>query len=740
MRNNKNILGQENYLYLFGLVLIELVLIYLLLPELLLNTPDTNDSVFHLSLIQSMEEELHAGGNLIDHWVPYWSLGYPVFHHYQHFPHLATLGINYLLFDTVPLFNVFHGIVFVLLVTFPINLYWCLKRLEFPSQHAFAAALLCLVIMSKDGYGLELSSYTWSGFGMYAQLWAMYLFPITLACMYRTVITGKHYALSILLLWILSISQMLFGLAAAITSVIFLLRDLESRTISIRLIRLLTIGAGFLACIAYFILPLFLDSPYHARSMYDSMEKFDSYGLTYIFSQIVSGQLFDFGRLPVFTVLAVSGALLCLPRKQFCYRFSALSLVLWSALYLGRPTWGSLLDIFPLSGAIHFHRLVAMVDFFAILVAGICLAELYRMIKKNSNTAVAIGACAVLLVPVALSMHSYGQRNKTIIENNIEKIGQDEEDLASIIETIKSLPDGRVHPGRRANWGSEFKVGDVPVFHHLSIAGVSAVSYLPFSWASTSDFSLNFNEYRQDHYDMFNVKYLLLPEDREAPSFASFVTRTGKFHIYEIDTTGYFNLIESPMAISGTKESIWHWNLDWMKSSLPGRGQFLSIYFDEKTRAGYSKAVVLPDRFNFISQNSTKGDSPSEQDSKKVIEAQNIFDANTNLFDASDFADDMGELDGESSSKNYYAVTANVKKPAILLFKMTYHPLWRASIDGEPVQTFMLSPGLTGIKLEPGEHHIELSYAPRSWKMYLLYLGIAALFATIFFERKGWLK
>ncbi|MEH6586190.1 MAG: YfhO family protein [Halioglobus sp.] len=691
-----------------------------------------------------MNEELQNGGNLIDHWVPYWSLGYPVFHHYQYFPHLATLGANYLLLDSVPLFHVYHGIIFFLLLTFPLNLFFSLKRLEFPSQHAFAAAVLSLAIVSKDGYGLEMSSYTWSGFGMYAQLWAMYLFPITLACMYRTVITGRNFPLAILMLWLLSISQMLFGLAAAITSVIFLFRDLDIRTGLKRFRRLVIIGLGFLACIAYFVLPLFLDSPYHARSLYDSMEKFDSYGLTYIFSQIVSGQLFDYGRLPVFTVLCVSGALLCLPKRPFFYRFAVIGFVLWLALYLGRPTWGSLLDVMPLSGAIHFHRLVALVDFFGILTAGICLAELFLFLKLKSNFYIATTACVLLLIPVAQSMHKYREKNDTIIKNNIEKIGSDNEDLASVIQKIKSMPDGRVHPGRRANWGNEFKVGDVPVFHHLSNAGISAVSYLPFSWATTADYSLNFNEYRQDHFDMFNVKYLLLPESRPAPVFATEILKKGQFHLYKIATTGFFKLVESPMALYGNKESIWHWNLEWLRSPLPGEGQFMSIYLDDHTRSGYQNSIFLKDRLKFERHDEVASEPPAtglsgEKSTADRLESSNIFARDTQLFRPNGPARHLGELRDEFSSKNHYAVTAEVVSASVLLFKMTYHPLWQARVNGQLTDTMMLSPGLTGIKLEPGEHRIELRYSPRAWKMNLLLLSLVMLITLGLFERKKWL-
>ncbi|MCZ6816810.1 MAG: hypothetical protein O7F76_08995, partial [Planctomycetota bacterium] len=58
-------------------------------PELLLDCPDQNDSAFHIALASRAEEALLQGESPADFWLPDVGLGFPLFRHYQHLPHLA---------------------------------------------------------------------------------------------------------------------------------------------------------------------------------------------------------------------------------------------------------------------------------------------------------------------------------------------------------------------------------------------------------------------------------------------------------------------------------------------------------------------------------------------------------------------------------------------------------------------------------------------------------------------------
>jgi len=48
---------------------------------------------------------------------------------------------------------------------------------------------------------------------------------------------------------------------------------------------------------------------------------------------------------------------------------------------------------------------------------------------------------------------------------------------------------------------------------------------------------------------------------------------------------------------------------------------------------------------------------------------------------------------------------------------MTWHPTWKALVDGKPVKTVMLSPDFTGLPVVPDQQRILCRYEPGSWKV-----------------------
>ena len=55
---------------------------------------------------------------------------------------------------------------------------------------------------------------------------------------------------------------------------------------------------------------------------------------------------------------------------------------------------------------------------------------------------------------------------------------------------------------------------------------------------------------------------------------------------------------------------------------------------------------------------------------------------------------------------------------------MTWHPDWKASLDGQPRETAMLSPGFVGIPVPAGRHTVVFRYAPGNWKLWMALAGL----------------
>jgi hypothetical protein len=60
---------------------------------------------------------------------------------------------------------------------------------------------------------------------------------------------------------------------------------------------------------------------------------------------------------------------------------------------------------------------------------------------------------------------------------------------------------------------------------------------------------------------------------------------------------------------------------------------------------------------------------------------------------------------------------------------MTWHPNWKAYLDGRATPTTTLSPGFIGVRVGPGHHRIACRYEPSPWKVPA---ALAGLFLAVF--------
>ena len=109
-------------------------------PEVSRPVPSLNDDAVHYLMIQRASEALANGENPVDHWVPELELGFPMFFYYQHLPHLTVVFLYRLLLKQVELLTVFNTVRFVILVSFPLVVYWSMRRMGFSIVAAAVSA------------------------------------------------------------------------------------------------------------------------------------------------------------------------------------------------------------------------------------------------------------------------------------------------------------------------------------------------------------------------------------------------------------------------------------------------------------------------------------------------------------------------------------------------------------------------------------------------------------------------
>jgi hypothetical protein len=526
----------------------------------------------------------------------------------------------------------------------------------------------------------------------------------------------------------------MFGLMGVITSCLFIFKKIEVNEIWKRIIRLAAILALFLVAIAYFFIPMQLDNAYHAHSTYDFPEKWDSYGFRYIAIHFLNGDILDFGRIPLITVLSVMGIIFAFGKKAFRYRWAAAASVIWFLLYFGRATWGPLMDLMPMSSDLHLHRFVTMIHLFGAIMAGIMLSVLYRKISSKFGQIAALGLILLIVCPIYWDRYLFLQLNTRWIRENLAACQKEDPALRSILDKVQKSPPGRTHPGRRANWGGSFKVGQTPVMYFFGPEEMPTLSYLPFSWSLASDFSENFNEYDKAQYNLFNVRYYLAQKGKDIPSFLKEIKKAGRFQLYGADTTGYFDLVESPIAMYADKNSVWNLMVQWQRSSMVSKKQYVTIFFDRKFHKGYQDYMILKDRWEFWRK--TPSMIGSEDIQYPSGEPVNVFSMQDVLQSARYPQASPGTVISEDPGKNVFTGKVKAEKDCLLLFKMTYHPGWHAYIDGKEKEKTILSPGLIGVNVNKGIHSVKFEYRAQWWKTPLLFMGLLSLLALFLWERK----
>ena len=86
-----------------------------------------------------------------------------------------------------------------------------------------------------------------------------------------------------------------------------------------------------------------------------------------------------------------------------------------------------------------------------------------------------------------------------------------------------------------------------------------------------------------------------------------------------------------------------------------------------------------------------------------------------------------GTVHSEDVGSYYFAADVTVERESMLLLKATYHPNWRATVDGVKTDTVMLMPSFVGVQWSPGDHKVRIEYRSRPLRLILLGLGLLTL-------------
>ena len=679
-----------------------------LLSEVRYATPNDNDQIFQYLFIERANQAIDAGDNPFDHWLPELDLGFPEFFYYQNLPHLAVVGLYRLLLRRLSLLTVLNLLRYLLLLSFPLTVYWSMRRMEFSPVAAAAGAAFCSALSSQTSFGFDYRSYVWDGFGMYPQLWAMHLIFIAIGCVQRVLARGTDFAAAIVASAALVLSDLLYGyIFAAMALLLWLLSLYRAARIANGIpdwfgrisrisVRLGIVAGGALLITAYQTVP-FLQRIQYINT---ALPNFPAQLLrerpqpSAVLANILDGHRFDYHRLPVLTVLIALGIVYAAIRRRDEAIIALTIFVTSEALAFPRVFLAPLFKVLPpLAEAVPLIRFNAGVDFGAIMLLGLGAEMLWAWRPARWPK---LGVVAPIAILAAAGVIAFGERwafygnSARAMRASAQEL-RDDSDLAQIMSALKNAPPGRVYAGTRGNWGNWLSIGHVYMYDLLPLELFDTV--MPWQTLSLNSpllWTLNIPD--SSLCRLFNLRYIVAPPTLGIPPFYRPVVTTSRYILYEVDSGGYMQLGRigriMPMPRGGQLSAI---NADWIAG--PDLAQDKFIAFTSKEPSDFLLANL-------------KSDTGSSQ---------------------------LGLIENEIVTPDSFSANVTVTAPSskLLVIRATYHPNWHVSIDGREQQAFMVSPSFIGTLVSPGRHEIKAEYRSALLKNVLLVLSAVILFITI---------
>ena len=349
-----------------------------------------------------------------------------------------------------------------------------------------------------------------------------------------------------------------------------------------------------------------------------------------------------------------------------------------------------------------------------IMLAGVGLAWLLRTASRwaarvtadrvaPSRFAVAAAAasllaCVAVLAPAWTERADYDRYGATLIDDQRAAERTDGVDIDRLVAMVKARGDGRVYAGLRSNWGVNFLVGVVPVYAWLCDRDVDAIGFTFRTIASLSnDTEAAFDETNPAHYEMFNVRYVILPPGRRPGVRATRLATSGQYHLWQVATSGYFQVVDRAAPFTADRTNLLSSVQGFMGSELASQGTYPGVAFAGDT--------APPPTF--------RGSTPPSGPAGTVVEQ------------------------AQQSRNGVFTATVEANRPGVALLKASYDPRWTVTVDGLADRATMMAPSLVGVEVPAGRHEVRFRYKPYGHYPPLLVIGALTLIALALVPRRA---
>ncbi len=702
--------------------------------ELSLATADVptevNDHIFHYQLA---EHAAKTDGFRNDPWIPEWGQGFPVLRYYQNLPHLAVGALDALLPGTT-LFWTFKFLNWLLLVLLPLSFAVSIRWLGFDQWTAALASILGMTLsVAPDfpyGLGLQTTTFTWLGGGLFPQLFASVTAPLALGAIARALRDRRGEGRALLFLWLTWMSHLVLGYATCLLGACVLVRsDLSGGRHRAALTLVLLYLATALSASAL-LLPALLESPLLSRSIWENPIYWDSHGTSPILEALVGGKLLDGGGFPAITLALGLGLafglvaafrrtpLAGLPRDATRFLLAGFTLAL--LLFFGRHALGGILaTILPFSSNLPFHRFICIVQLFGVFLGALGLTALTRTLVHHLSRVPLLPPMLATLTVVAILApglihhveHSAQRREmRTSLIARTRQEWPDVEQAMTRIEAIRRARGGRAYAGASWNWGRNYTAGGIAMHLRWATHDIPAISYMFHTMGRMSDVETAFDDSRRDHWDLFDMRAMMVDSQNRLPPFATIEGRFGRHTVASVDSEGPLGLVRTRYFVD-TQEMAPKARYDFAKAFVDSNWHA----FDEFPRVGWQQ-----------------GDKPRH--------GETAWKNPSSFPPLHDIRPVDGTIEVLSEKDDAIEARIRLREPATLLLRKTFHPAWEARVNGTEADTVMLAPSFLGVRLEAGEHVVALTYRGSLWLALLWWLGpllVASALARDLISRRG---
>jgi len=642
-----------------------------------------DDASVHEQMVRFASQAIRNGTAPSLSWFPYLNLGSPHFLHYQ--------GLGATIAGAVGLLSgpdaAFRWSLYLMIVLWPLVVYRSARVFRLPPMAAASSAAIAPYLMSAIGVGYEQKAYLWIGYGLWAQLCASCLLPLAWAWTWRAVMERKYVFRAVLLVSLTAALHFETGYLAVAAALVF---PLVTRTdLRTRLVNGGVILGGSLVGTAWVTVPLLAQSRWAAlNTALSTTGLVRGYGARRDLLWLVNGSTFDHGRLPVVTIAVAFGIVMTIVnwRRIPVARGLLLLFVLSLLVSFGPTTWGALVVVVPGHADIFFRRFLMGVQLAGILLAGFGIflggSRLASLALRSADRLAAdagqrrlfagFAAFSTVLIAALVVFPGWNQL-RTYDAQNAAQIGFQrraetaaEQQLDPLLSYVKAKGDGRLYAGLPTNWGSSFTIGYVPVFKYAESMDVDEVGYTLRTASLMSQPETTFDDTNLGDYELFGVRYVLLPPSVHPQAWMRRVASSGPYRLFVVPLAHYMESVQIDGTVALGRSDVGPRTVGLLRSNLLAMHLDLQVAWDGAPVGG-----VRPVGSGTVGH--------------------------------------LSRIDTDLVRGRASALVSSPTGTTVLL-AASFDPGWKVTVDGRPSPTVELAPAVVGVTVGPGTHAVVFHY------------------------------